>query len=64
MPTQPTVIFDLDGTLADIEHRRVFLANDRPDWARFNAAMRTRQTPPLSISTVRFGLAASMIYKS
>ena len=28
-----------DGTLADIEHRRVFLQGDRPDWARFNAAM-------------------------
>lgn len=34
-----TVIFDIDGTLADIEHRRGFLDGDRPDWARFNGAM-------------------------
>lgn len=34
-----TVIFDIDGTLANIEHRRVYLDSDRPDWARFNATM-------------------------
>ena len=34
-----TVIFDIDGTLADIDHRRVFLEGERPHWARFNAAM-------------------------
>jgi len=34
-----TVIFDIDGTIANIEHRRVYLDSDRPDWARFNAAM-------------------------
>ena len=34
-----TVIFDIDGTLADIEHRRGFLDGPRPDWRRFNAAM-------------------------
>ena len=34
-----TVIFDIDGTLADIEHRRGFLNGARPDWYRFNAAM-------------------------
>jgi len=34
-----TVLFDIDGTLADIRHRRGFLAGDRPDWNRFNAAM-------------------------
>jgi len=34
-----TVIFDIDGTLANIEHRRVYLYSDRPDWARFNATM-------------------------
>lgn len=34
-----TVIFDIDGTLADIQHRRPFLDGKRPDWARFNAAM-------------------------
>ena len=34
-----TVIFDIDGTLADIEHRRGFLDGERPDWHRFNEAM-------------------------
>ena len=34
-----TVIFDIDGTLADIEHRRVYLEGDRPHWAKFNASM-------------------------
>jgi len=34
-----TVIFDIDGTLADIRHRRGFLEGERPDWNRFNAAM-------------------------
>ena len=34
-----TIIFDIDGTLADIAHRRDFLNGDRPDWHKFNAAM-------------------------
>ncbi len=34
-----TVIFDFDGTLADIEHRRVYLEGGRPHWAKFNALM-------------------------
>lgn len=34
-----TVIFDIDGTLADIAHRRPFLDGDKPNWTRFNAAM-------------------------
>ncbi len=34
-----TVIFDIDGTLADIRHRRHFLDGERPDWKRFNGAM-------------------------
>lgn len=34
-----TIIFDIDGTLADIRHRRGFLEGDKPDWNRFNAAM-------------------------
>ena len=33
------VLFDIDGTLADIEHRRSFLEQDEPDWKAFNAAM-------------------------
>lgn len=30
------VIFDLDGTLADVEHRRVTLADGKTDWDVFN----------------------------
>jgi FMN phosphatase YigB (HAD superfamily) len=33
------VLFDIDGTLADVDHRRPHLAGDRPDWKAFNAAI-------------------------
>lgn len=33
------VIFDIDGTLADIEHRRTFLEGDKPDWIRFHSSV-------------------------
>ena len=33
------ILFDIDGTLADIAHRRPFLDGDRPDWKSFNAHM-------------------------
>ena len=31
-------VFDLDGTLASVEHRRPALAGERPDWHAFNKA--------------------------
>ena len=34
-----TVLFDIDGTLADIAHRRTYLEGENPDWKSFNAAM-------------------------
>jgi hypothetical protein len=34
-----SILFDIDGTLASIEHRRSFLAGSRPDWRSFNARM-------------------------
>ncbi|MEL7231898.1 MAG: polynucleotide kinase [Pseudomonadota bacterium] len=34
-----TVIFDIDGTLADIEHRRHFVRDGNKNWKAFNAAM-------------------------
>lgn len=34
-----TIIFDIDGTLADITHRRKFLKNVKPDWKSFNQNM-------------------------
>ena len=36
---QKTVLFDIDGTLANIEHRRTFLTKTPPDWKAFNAEM-------------------------
>lgn len=36
---RPAIIFDIDGTLANIEHRRHFLRRERPDWRSFNAEM-------------------------
>ncbi|MDW9536257.1 polynucleotide kinase [Sinorhizobium meliloti] len=33
------VIFDIDGTIADVEHRRGWLRTSPPDWERFNAEM-------------------------
>lgn len=36
---RPTVIFDIDGTLADVRHRRAFLEQSPPDWKSFHAAM-------------------------
>ncbi len=34
-----TVLFDLDGTIADIKHRRKFLEQSSPDWKSFNKLM-------------------------
>lgn len=34
-----TALFDVDGTLADIQHRRHFLSGDKPDWKSFNSRM-------------------------
>ncbi len=33
------IIFDIDGTLADIEHRRHFVSGGNKDWKSFNASM-------------------------
>ncbi|MEP3421066.1 MAG: hypothetical protein ABJN35_04980 [Erythrobacter sp.] len=33
------VLFDIDGTLADIAHRRPLLEGPSPDWRAFNEAM-------------------------
>ncbi len=34
-----TVLFDIDGTLADIQHRRHFVSGDKSDWKSFNSRM-------------------------
>lgn len=36
----PTVIFDIDGTIADIAHRRHHVASDRKDWQLFFSTMK------------------------
>lgn len=36
---KPTVLFDIDGTIANIKHRRKFLEQTSPDWKSFNASM-------------------------
>ncbi len=44
MAAKQTILFDIDGTLANIEHRRKYLNQERPNWAKFNAEM-GRDTP-------------------
>jgi FMN phosphatase YigB (HAD superfamily) len=39
MQRSKTAIFDIDGTLANIEHRRESLRKNPPDWKAFNAEM-------------------------
>lgn len=39
MSSKPLVIFDMDGTLADMQHRRHFLDKSPPDWTSFNAGV-------------------------
>ena len=34
-----TILFDVDGTMADIDHRRPFLERSPPDWKLFNSSI-------------------------
>lgn len=34
-----TILFDIDGTLADLNGREKFLKQAKPDWQSFNAKM-------------------------
>lgn len=36
---KPTVLFDIDGTLAKIDHRRSLVTQEKPDWKAFNSLM-------------------------
>ena len=37
--TNLVMVFDIDGTLANVEHRRQFVASKTKNWAAWNAAM-------------------------
>jgi len=37
--TKKTILFDIDGTLAEITHRRKFLEQEKKDWKSFNDKM-------------------------
>jgi len=45
------ILFDIDGTLALIDHRRHFLDGNRPDWKSFNARMGD-DTPNVPVVTL------------
>lgn len=49
----PAVIFDIDGTLADCEHRRHHLAKTPKDWYAFFKAMPLDLPKPMAISMVQ-----------
>ena len=34
-----TILFDIDGTLANLNGREKFLKQEKPDWQNFNAKM-------------------------
>ncbi len=57
-----TVIFDIDGTLADIRHRRGFLDGERPNWKQFNEAM-GEDTPNIPVVSLYKTLWESGQYK-
>lgn len=39
MIKKPTILFDIDGTIADISHRRHHLDEEKPNWSAFNDEM-------------------------
>ena len=45
------IVFDIDGTLADIEHRRSFVATKPKNWKAFNAGI-VNDTPHEDIVTL------------
>ena len=57
-----TILFDIDGTLANIEHRRNYVAQDKPDWKSFNAEMGA-DTPNAPIVALYKSLWASDAYE-
>ena len=59
-----TIIFDIDGTLADIEHRRYLVTGDKKDWPSFNNPMNMEQDKPnMPIIEIYHALADAHIYR-
>jgi hypothetical protein len=56
------VIFDLDGTLAEINHRRTHLSSQSPDWKSFNSEM-SNDIPNKPIVDLYKALWDSQIYQ-
>jgi phosphoglycolate phosphatase-like HAD superfamily hydrolase len=56
LPDKDIVIFDLDGTLALIEHRVHYITGEKPDWTAFYAAC-AHDFPNSPIITVYRALA-------
>lgn len=38
-PALPYIVFDIDGTLANIKHRLPYIKSEKPDWDSFNESM-------------------------
>lgn len=57
MEKKKVAIFDIDGTLADIKHRRRFLNENPPNWRKFNDLMGddTPNKPVLSLYMTLWG---------
>lgn len=47
---KPIIIFDIDGTLADITHRKHFIEGKKQDWKSFNESARV--DPPIKATIV------------
>lgn len=52
----PCVIFDIDGTIANRDHRLHWIASDKPDWGQFHSAA-AADTPIEHMRTVYRALA-------
>lgn len=50
---RPLYIFDLDGTLADMEHRLHFIKRPEPDWRAFFAACGADTPIEANLTTLR-----------
>lgn len=51
------VVFDLDGTLADVEHRRHLVSGKKPDWRSFYRSCVTDAPKPEVIGALNAHLA-------